>query len=85
MSTKMIGVVGRGSGWQKVGIELGSFFFYPNSSQPGMFQTFADSGDQNHQTPLYRPTFVKESTAYFVHQNFENIIAFREKLRKILN
>ena len=37
----MIGVVGRGSGWQKVGIELGSFIFYPNSSQPGMFQTFA--------------------------------------------
>ena len=43
MSTKTIGVVGRGSGWQKVGIELGSFVFYPNSSQPGMFQTFADS------------------------------------------
>ena len=41
MSTKTIGVVGRGSGWQKVGIKLGSFFFYPNSSQPGMFQTFA--------------------------------------------
>ena len=41
MSTKTIGVVGRGSGWQKVGIELGSFVFYPNSSQPGMFQTFA--------------------------------------------
>ena len=43
MSTKTIEVVGRGSGWQKVGIELGSFFFYPNSSQPGMFQTFAVS------------------------------------------
>ena len=41
MSTKTLGVVGRGSGWQKVGIELGSFIFYPNSSQPGMFQTFA--------------------------------------------
>ena len=41
MSTKTIGVVGRGSGWQKVGIELGSCVFYPNSSQPGMFQTFA--------------------------------------------
>ena len=41
MSTKTIGVVGRGSGWQKVGIELGLRFFYPNSSQPGMFQTFA--------------------------------------------
>ena len=44
MSTKTIGVVGWGSGWQKVGIELGSFVFYPNSSQPGMFQTFAPSG-----------------------------------------
>ena len=41
MSTKAIGVVGRGSGWQKVGIELGSYVFHPNSSQPGMFQTFA--------------------------------------------
>ena len=41
MSTKMIGVVGRGSGWQKVGIELGSYIFHPNSSQPGMFQTLA--------------------------------------------
>ena len=41
MSTKTLGVVGRGLGWQKVGIELGSFVFYPNSSQPGMFQTFA--------------------------------------------
>ena len=41
MSTKTIGVVGRGSGWQKVGIELGSNVFYLNSSQPGMFQTFA--------------------------------------------
>ena len=41
MSTKMIGVVGRGSWWQKVGIELGSYIFNPNSSQPGMFQTFA--------------------------------------------
>ena len=41
MSTKTLGAVGRGSGWQKVGIELGSFIFYPNSSQPGMFQTFA--------------------------------------------
>ena len=41
MSTKTIGVFGRGLGWQKVGIELGSFIFYPNSSQPGMFQTFA--------------------------------------------
>ena len=43
MSTKTIGVVGRGSGWQKVGIELGSYVFNPNSSQPGMFQTFAVS------------------------------------------
>ena len=41
MSTKTIGVVGRGSGLQKVGIELGSYVFNPNSSQPGMFQTFA--------------------------------------------
>ena len=41
MSTKTIGVVGRGSGWQKVGIELGSYVVNPNSSQPGMFQTFA--------------------------------------------
>ena len=41
MSTKTIGLVGRGSGWQKVGMELGSYFFHPNSSQPGMFQTFA--------------------------------------------
>ena len=41
MSTKTIGVVGRGSGWQKVEIELGSYVFNPNSSQPGMFQTFA--------------------------------------------
>ena len=30
MSTKMIGVVDRGSGWQKDGIELGSYFFNPN-------------------------------------------------------
>ena len=41
MSTKTIGVVGRGSGWQKVGIELGPYVFHPNSSQLGMFQTFA--------------------------------------------
>ena len=41
MSNKTIGVVGRGSGWQKVGIDLGSFVFHPNLSQPGMFQTFA--------------------------------------------
>ena len=41
MSTKTIGVVGRGSWWQKVGIELRSCVFHPNSSQPGMFQTFA--------------------------------------------
>ena len=40
MLTKNIGVIGRGSGWQKVGIEVGSFIFYPNSSQHGMFQTF---------------------------------------------
>ena len=44
MSTKTLGVVGRGSGLQKVGIELGSFIFYSNSSQPGMFQTFAVCG-----------------------------------------
>ena len=43
MSIKTIGGVGRGSGLQKVGIELGSYFFNPNSSQPGMFQTFAKS------------------------------------------
>ena len=43
MSTKTIGVVGRGSGWQKVGIELGSYVCNPNSSQPGMFQAFADT------------------------------------------
>ena len=48
MSTKTLGVVGRGSGWQKVGIELGSFIFYPNSSQPGMFQTFAHNQIQNN-------------------------------------
>ena len=41
MSTKTIGVVGRGLGWQKVGIELGSYVFHPNLSQSGMFQTFA--------------------------------------------
>ena len=41
MSSKMIGVVGPGTGWKKVGIELGSCVFYPNLSQPGMFQTFA--------------------------------------------
>ena len=41
MSTKTTGVVGRGTGCQKVGIDLGSCVFYPNSSQPGMFQTFA--------------------------------------------
>ena len=41
MSTKTIGAVGRGSGWQKVGIELGSYVCNPNSSQLGMFQTFA--------------------------------------------
>ena len=40
MTTKTIGVVGRGSGWQKVGIEVGSYVFHPNSSQQGMFQTF---------------------------------------------
>ena len=44
MSTKTIEVVGRGSGWQKVGIELGSYVCNPNSSQPGMFQTFAGYG-----------------------------------------
>ena len=43
MSTKTIGVVGRGSGWEKVGIELGLYVFHPNSSQPGMFQTFAQT------------------------------------------
>ena len=41
MSTKTIGVVVWGLGWQKVGIELGSYVFHPNPSQPGMFQTFA--------------------------------------------
>ena len=41
MSTKTIGLVGRGSGWPKVGIELGSCFLNPNASQPGMFQSFA--------------------------------------------
>ena len=42
MSTKTIRVVGWGSGWQKVGIKLGSYVFNPNSSQPGMFQAFAN-------------------------------------------
>ena len=41
MSTKTIRVVGQGSEWQKVGIELGSYVFHHHSSQPGMFQTFA--------------------------------------------
>ena len=45
MSTKTTGVVGRGSGWQIVGIELGSYVFNPNSSQPGMFETFAHLKD----------------------------------------
>ena len=36
-------VVGRGLGWQKVGIELGLVASYPTLSQPGMFQTFATS------------------------------------------
>ena len=41
MTTKTLGVVGRDLGWQKVGIELGSYVFNPNSSQPGIFQTVA--------------------------------------------
>ena len=47
----MIGVVGFGSGWQKVGIELRSCFFYPNSSHPGMFQTFAKREGVNSIMP----------------------------------
>ena len=60
MSTKTIGVVGRGSGWQKVGIELGSCVFYPNSSQPGMFQTFAEGGSvfrTINKMPIYVMNF----------------------------
>ena len=49
MSTKTIVVVGRGLGWQKVGIELGSYVFHPNSSQPGMFQTVAGYGSESEQ------------------------------------
>ena len=30
MSTETLGVIGQGSGWQKVGIELGFSDFYPN-------------------------------------------------------
>ena len=42
MSSKTMWVVGWGLGWRKkIEIELGSCAFYPNSSQPGMFQTFA--------------------------------------------
>ena len=46
MSTKTVGVVGWGSGRQKVGIELGSFELYPNylnyPNSFGMFQTKAN-------------------------------------------
>ena len=41
MSTKTLGVVGCGLGWQKVGIELGYCDFHPNSIPTGDVQTFA--------------------------------------------
>ena len=42
MSTKTLGVVGRGLGQQKVGIELGSGKLYPNYPHSlGMFQAKA--------------------------------------------
>ena len=49
MSTKTLGVVGRGLGRQKVGIELGSLELYTNypnyPNSLGMFQTKAGFGD----------------------------------------
>ena len=43
MSTKTLEVVGRGLGWQKVGIELGLGELYPNyPNSSGMFQTIAE-------------------------------------------
>ena len=49
MSTIMLGVVGRGSGRQKVVIEWGSGEVYPNypnyPNSLGMFQTKAGFGD----------------------------------------
>ena len=40
MSTKTVGVVGRGSGWQKVGIRLGYGEFYPNFIPTGPVPKF---------------------------------------------
>ena len=72
MSTKTLGVVGRGSVWQKVGIELGSFIFYPNSSQPGMFQTFAQ------RCPIYKVYRSKRgSTNVSVERAGEKALGFK--------
>ena len=57
MSTKTIGVVDWGLGWQKFGIELGSYVFHPNSSQPGMFQIFAEQTVGQTHRPTDRRTF----------------------------
>ena len=52
MSTKTIGVVGRGSGWQKVGIRLGSVNSIPTLSQPGLFQSFAPTASTKPKSSL---------------------------------
>ena len=61
MSTKTIG------GWQKVGIELGSYVFHPNSSQPGMFQTFALIGNLSAK---YKKKVFMVGPAYIIDKKY---------------